>query len=212
MRILSTKNLSENQLAMLPAHFKIVQWPFVKIKYVPFCASEMFKIAIFTSQNAVKSVFEVSKNKPQNFQKIYALQGKTSEYLKKKSTCIFGKAKNAETLANLIIKQENNLQKIHFFCGNLRQDILPKILLKKKFQLLEHQVYKTKLTPIKLHRKFDKILFFSPSAVESYVLAKNNLCADALCIGKTTGILAKKYFKKVSIAKAHSVESVLSIL
>ena len=80
----------------------------------------------------------------------------------------------AEIIA-LVYKKENYT----FFSGNLRRDVLPTILKENKITFNEIEVYETNLTPKKISSKFDGILFFSPSAVESYL--KLNTIKDEIC-------------------------------
>ncbi len=73
-----------------------------------------------------------------------------------------------------------------FFSGNLRRDVLPSTLKENGIAFNEIEVYETLLTPKKINEKLDGILFFSPSAVESYL--KSNIIKDEMCfcIGETT--------------------------
>ena len=210
--VLSTKKLSADQLALLSERCLVTEQPLIKIRYKTVYCAKKIKRAVFTSQNAVKSVFEFSRNPVANFEKIYALQGRTAQLLEKIGIRVFNSAQDAKKLAGLILKKELHSQQIDFFCGNLRRNILPKMLLERGFKLVEHNAYRTELVPVKFDKKFDKVLFFSPSAIKSYVQAKNNLDAEALCIGNTTGAYAQRYFEKIIIAPENSVESVLSLI
>jgi uroporphyrinogen-III synthase len=73
-------------------------------------------------------------------------------------------------------------------------------------------VYQTKLTPFKIsdQEKFDGILFFSPSAVESYLTnnkIKNEIC---FCVGTTTAKTLETYkIKNVVIAEMPTIEEVI---
>ena len=59
--------------------------------------------------------------------------------------------------------------------------------------------------------RFDGILFFSPSAVESYLkqnTIKNEIC---FCIGKTTAeTLEKKHKKNIVIAEQPTIDDVIA--
>jgi uroporphyrinogen-III synthase len=55
-----------------------------------------------------------------------------------------------------------------YFCGNRRLPILPDGLKENGFTIKEFFVYTTVLTPVKLLNYYDAVLFFSPSAVDSY--------------------------------------------
>ena len=91
----------------------------------------------------------------------------------------------------------------------MRRNELEGILKDRKIQLNEFNIYSTTLSPseIKLFPT-DGILFFSPSAIQSYVL-KNKITTETLfCIGNTTATEAKKYSTNIIIAKTHTLESV----
>ncbi len=97
-----------------------------------------------------------------------------------------------------------------FFSGNLRKETLPKALKTAKVNFNEIQVYETTLTPQKIKTAADGILFFSPSAVESFLKEnkiKNEIC---FCIGNTTAeALENNKVKNVIIAQQPSVEEVI---
>jgi uroporphyrinogen-III synthase len=66
------------------------------------------------------------------------------------------------------------------------------------------------LTPNVLKKKYDGLLFFSPTGIQSF-LSKNDITEEvAFCIGNTTSTEAKKHFKTVVEAKLPSAESVLN--
>ncbi|MBA3674102.1 MAG: uroporphyrinogen-III synthase, partial [Chitinophagaceae bacterium] len=94
---------------------------------------------------------------------------------------------NAEDLSNVILKDEE-IKKVHFFCGNQRRDELPNKLKAEGIEVEEIIVYETIETPQKMSRKqYDGILFFSPSAVKSYFsLNKLNEEIQVFAVGKTT--------------------------
>jgi uroporphyrinogen-III synthase len=66
------------------------------------------------------------------------------------------------------------------------------------------------LSPQPIKEKVDGILFFSPSAVESYLAAnkiKNEIC---FCIGETTAeALEKNKIKNIIVAHQPSIEDVI---
>jgi uroporphyrinogen-III synthase len=101
-----------------------------------------------------------------------------------------------------------------FFSGNLRRDTLPEMLSENEITFNEIKVYDTTLTPHKISDKVDGILFFSPSAVTSY-LKKNTLANEKLfCIGNTTAdalrnVLSETNIKNIKTAYQPSVENVI---
>jgi uroporphyrinogen-III synthase len=141
------------------------------------------------------------------------LAGKTKqailkvEQLKKK---IIAEANNATNLAQKII--ESGVKEIVFVCGNKRRDELPVLLNKAGIEIHELTVYETTKTPIVISEDFDAILFFSPSAVQSFFsvnqLKKNTAC---FAIGETTaGSISDVTNNRIIISKSPSQEEMLA--
>ena len=116
---------------------------------------------------------------------------------------------SAAKLANYLVEHIKN-EEATYFCGDKRRDELPGILNNNGISLNEVIAYQTILSPNVLKKKYNGILFFSPSGIESF-LSKNSVDQEvAFCIGGTTAKEAQKYFKTVVEAKLPSVESVLN--
>ncbi|GAC1708945.1 MAG: hypothetical protein NVS9B7_26700 [Flavisolibacter sp.] len=94
-------------------------------------------------------------------------------------------ADNALMLAQKIIN--HGIKELVFFCGNKRREELPLILKNNGIKLHEVIVYETLETPILVTEPFEAILFFSPSAVNSFFFL-NRISINTLCfaIGQTT--------------------------
>lgn len=146
--------------------------------------------AIFTSANAVRAVISVLQNTPE--WKIFCVGSET----RKRAALFFGAsaildhAGNAEGLAGKIILQK--LTQAIFFCGDQRRDTLPEKLNAAGIILQELIVYKTQLTPVKLTKTYDAILFFSPTAVASF-FSMNSTAPQAVlfALGTTTASALK---------------------
>lgn len=149
--------------------------------------------AIFTSSNAVKSVGKTIHGQP-NW-KIFCIEPSTKKIVKNIFTdsSIAGTAKNAEELSQKII-EDKSVKQIVFFCGNQRRDLLPSRLRKNGIDMEELIVYETIETPHIFSKKYDGIIFFSPSAVRSF-FAKNKLEKETkfFAIGKTTADEVKSF-------------------
>jgi uroporphyrinogen-III synthase len=140
---------------------------------------------IFTSMNAVNAVAKYIKKKP-NWS-IYCIGNTTKKLIQEHfgSNSIAGDAASAEELAEVIIFE--NLKQVVFFCGNQRRDELPAKLKSKNIFVDELIVYNTLEIPRLLNKKYDGILFFSPSAVNSFFsLNKIDHKTQVFAIGKTT--------------------------
>lgn len=150
---------------------------------------------VFTSMNAVEIVAEiVSDMHIVPDWNIYCVGGTTLSLVKNiwTNNQIKGTGKNAATLADKIIADQ--VAAIHFFCGNIRREELPGILNKGNIQVNEWIVYETILTPSTIEKAYDGILFFSPSAVESFFSVNQSIAASVLfAIGSTTESILKKF-------------------
>jgi uroporphyrinogen-III synthase len=113
------------------------------------------------------------------------------------NNAIAGTADSARQLAEVIIQKvgpgsgrgQGSVpdRKIYFFCGDLRREELPALLTDNGFRVDEQIVYRTILTPQPAPDKYDGIVFFSPSAVESF-FSVNTVTPDTrmFAIGATT--------------------------
>ena len=206
MTILSTKRLKLSQRNLiLGAGFSLVEYDAIKIQFIDFEKPGYIKNAIFTSQNSVSAI----QDSGFRIQNCYCVGQKTSAILQKSGFNVIKTDESGSKLANYIIKNHKN-EKFHFFCGNKRREELPKILTEANVDFEEITTYKTVQNSKKFDRKFDAVLFYSPSGVMSFA-EKNGFGESlAVCIGKTTAFEAEKHTKNIEIANATSVESVIA--
>jgi len=99
---------------------------------------------------------------------------------------IKGTAAGAAGLAREIISRKS-YRTVTFFCGRQRRDELPQLLLRSGIEVREVVVYATRPTPQHLAAIPHAVLFFSPSAVDSF-FSLNELLPSVICfaIGETT--------------------------
>ncbi|MBC7851334.1 MAG: uroporphyrinogen-III synthase [Chitinophagaceae bacterium] len=157
-------------------------------------------IVVFTSMNAVEAVANYLEDQQPDWQ-IYTL-GQTTQSLAVKhfgEHSIAGTAGNATELAEKIV-EEIEADQVLFFCGDQRRDELPTILESNDIEVQEIEVYQTIPTPIKIPSQFDGILFFSPSAVDSF-FSVNKISEKTLlfAIGDTTARQIKKHSNNKTI-------------
>lgn len=164
--------------------------------------------AVFTSMNAVEAVAEVIKEKVT--WTVYSIGSATEKLVEEKlGVAVKKSAAYAAELADKII--EDKPEKIHFFCGNIRRDLLPQKLTKAGIKVTEKVVYKTIETPKRILRRFDGILFYSPSAVESF-FSVNEVDSETqlFAIGTTTAEALQPYTSQnVIIATQPGKESLV---
>ncbi len=149
-------------------------------------AATLSTTIVFTSMNAVESVANFATDIPG--WKIYCI-GNTTEQLVIKyfsSSVIAGTASNAADLAEIICLESDG-EEVIFFCGNQKRDELPRILRDNQIDVTEIVVYETVFVPHKIKKEYHGILFFSPSAVNSFFSANKVQPSCVLfAIGNTT--------------------------
>lgn len=142
--------------------------------------------AVFTSANAVSSVFAHTEIKPD--WDIFCISGKTKSTLLKYvgEEDILCTATDGNTLADNIL-EDMSVNSVVFFCGNKRLNAIPDKLSLHGVRVEELIVYKTISAPKKLEDAYDGILFFSPSAVKSF-FSVNKIAPETVLfsVGKTT--------------------------
>ena len=210
--ILSTKILlSSQKQALLNAGFLVTEANFITTKYLDFELPAPHLGAgglIFTSQNAAQSVLLHPKWEELKSKNVFCVGMKTKALLEENGFNVevyLDYASDLAEIITLIYAKEN----FTFFSGNLRKDTIPNALKEMGIDFNEIQVYETTLTPQKMSSKFDGILFFSPSAIESYLAAnkiKNEIC---FCIGETTAEALETVTKNIIVADQPLIENVI---
>ncbi|MCX6173046.1 MAG: uroporphyrinogen-III synthase [Flavobacterium sp.] len=210
INILSTKKLLPNQKQeFLDANFTVIEEDFIETNIKNFELSKINKNLIFTSQNAVQSILQHPKCNELKSKNVFSVGMKTKDLLTEngfKVLAYTGYAADLAEIISLIYSKESYT----FFSGNLRQEVLSNTLKENGITFNEIEVYETNLIQKKIINKLDGILFFSPSAVESYLklnAIKEEMC---FCIGETTAeSLENKKVKNIIIAEKPSVENVI---
>ncbi len=207
--ILSTKILLNPQKqALLNAGFSVTESNFIKTENSDFDLKEINDNLIFTSQNAAQSVFLHPKSEELKQKNVFCVGIKTKALLEENGFTVAVYVDYASDLAEIITLIYSK-ESFTFFSGNLRKETLPKALKEAKVNFNEIQVYETSLTPQKIKTPVDGILFFSPSAIESYMKdnkIKNEIC---FCIGETTAEALEGITRNIIVAHQPSVENVI---
>jgi uroporphyrinogen-III synthase len=207
--VLSTKKLKTNQRELLLNRgIGLVEKDFISIVPLPFEIDEIPQNIIFTSKNAVKIILDHPLKKQLQEKNIFCVGEKTAEFLKTNGFRVVEIRNYGEELASEIA-QNHSGKEFLFFCGKKRHAALPDGLRKAGVCLKELEVYDTELSPKKIDRTFDGVLFFSPSAVKSYCSENDLSDSTAFCIGTTTAAEAEKHTDKIVLASKPSVENVI---
>jgi uroporphyrinogen-III synthase len=224
-KLLSTKKLNPSLVKQLDQfNIELTELEFISItpihneeiqqQIIAFAARE--NTIVLTSKNAVEvldqyvNVGGVNSSIGWN---IFCLSGATKEAVLNAANLnnnIVAVADNATDLAKEITG--HNIEEVIFFCGNKRRDNLPETLRKSGIMVHEVVLYETEATPQTATGNFDAILFFSPSAVESF-FSLNQLSEGTVCfaIGNTTADTITNYTRnKVIISESPGQEILLS--
>lgn len=149
---------------------------------------------VFTSMNAVNSVAAYINGHTPDWN-IFCI-GNTTRQLAAKyfgDQSIHTVGNNASDLADKMIS-DKSVKQVVFFCGDQRREELPGKLRQNGITVQEVIVYHTVNTPHRIDKAYDGILFFSPSAVQSFFYANAVLPSTILfAIGQTTADAIKTF-------------------
>lgn len=210
VRILSTRKLLPNQRQhLLHANFSVVEADFIAVQPISFSLPQStFDAVIISSQHAVESILQHSSHAQIKTKPCFVVGRKTKSLLEQNGFQVSVYADSAAELSTIICEQYQHKQFV-YFCGNLRRDELPQALAKAHITCGEMVVYQTTVTPQQISTKQDAVLFFSPSAVESFLLKNTISNQTCFCIGKTTAEVLEKRNMPCIVASQPSVEHVI---
>ncbi len=210
--ILCTKTLSsEQRQVFLDAEIDLLEQDFIEIENINFELKNSNENLIFSSQNAVLSLMEQPNWEKLKTKMVFCVGIKTKNFLEQNGFKVAVYMDYASELAEIITLIYKN-ESFTFFSGNLRKETLPRALKEVGVKFNEIEVYQTKLAPFKISKeeKFDAILFFSPSGVESYLKNNKIKTETCFCIGETTAeTLKNNKIKSIVIAGAPTIEDVI---
>lgn len=153
-----------------------------------------YATVIFTSKHAVEAVITILDQQIPAWN-IYGIGNTTQQLIANYfgEDAIAGSAHDAASLATLITEQEE-ADEVFFFCGDLRRNELPSQLEQAGITVQEIVVYRTVHVHKKIQEAYHGILFFSPSAADSF-FTQNHPANNTIlfAIGKTTEATIKKY-------------------
>ncbi|MEH6679679.1 MAG: uroporphyrinogen-III synthase [Sediminicola sp.] len=212
MTVLSTKILTLPQRSLLTnANVGLVEYDAIQVSMMDFDLEKGALDIILSSKNAVNAFLDKlahPKTQKRSDYRIYCVGEKTRAMLEKQHLEVVESGDKASELAKKLVDKHSN-RNFLFLCGDKRRDELPTILKQHSVAFKELQVYKTRLCPKKFDRKFNGVLFFSPSAVVSHASLNTLAFTTAFCIGDTTGAVAREYTGSVIVANRPSIENVL---
>lgn len=208
-RVLSTKKLLPNQRHfLLNAGLSVVEADFIGITYMPFNINTINPNLIFTSRNGFNAFLANKRSVIYNGSSVFCVGSNTRTFIDSHGFNVVACTDDAQTLGESIVKNHPH-ESFTFFSGNLRRNELPSVLTEGHIDYNEIKVYETALTPHKITAKPNGILFFSPSAVASYI-KENTITNEAcFCIGNTTAAALSGITNNIIVANKPSVENVI---
>jgi uroporphyrinogen-III synthase len=215
VQLVSTKKLSHELLeALTVANIQVIQEDFIRRTVaIPqnLLVSSFSTTVVFTSKMGVRAWIEIVKkfHLDINRYSIYCLSHRTKALAVEHGLRVIGIGNDATSLTDAILK-DKSIDRITYICGNRRRDELPNKLRSNGLEVQEIVAYKTELTPTVMRPGYQGILFFSPSAVESYYVLNQDTDCTAFCLGHTTAHEAQRIgFSKVQIADSSTPESLV---
>lgn len=210
IRILSTKLLREATMNQFSAAgIEVVVKPFIRIDIsgnITLPPAQKAD-AIITSVNALQALTGIRHQLPP-FQTIYCISGKTEARVRETFDArIIARPYASELVA--IMREATHVYPLWFFKGNKALPTIPDGLAQAGIPFHAIEVYQNTAIPHVLREDFEAILFFSPTAVESFV--QYNIIPDntiTFAIGKTTAAALRPYAKQVVISEVPTEESV----
>lgn len=212
--VFSTKKMTPEQLQLFDKRMKIDSSDFVQISPNRIPANELkqeIRNVIITSKNAVEALSSSVDVSTLKFKNIYCVGRRTKKLIESRIGTVTFAASNAKALADHLVEYIDGTE-VTYFCSNIRLDELPSILKHNNIEVKEMVAYETKHVPVKVPEGVKRVLFFSPSGVESFLLENKSDKKVAYCIGETTAAEARKDFEDVRVAKIPTVESVIELV
>lgn len=210
-KLLTTKKLAvPAKKRLLAAGFCMEEIEFIKIEQLPIQAKKNLENIILTSSNAHKSLMQQVPDNRLKKSSFFVVGNQLQQELLVLGLKVEETKPYGEELADTIIK--NHFTKsFTYFSGNLRREVLPKMLKDHGINLDEEMAYRTILNPLKINATFDAILFFSPSGVSSF-LTNNTLTEEVcFCIGKTTAAALSGKTQNILVAETPNIESLIDL-
>lgn len=216
--IVATRKLTSGKLMDLQAKgWTFTHHDFIsKVIHVPddLTAQSIQKHVVLTSITGVKSFLQIATQLHLNVADyvIYCISRGTKEYAAASGLTIKATALNASLLADEILK-DTAVKAVTHVCSNLRREELSGKLMKSGVYVNDVTAYRTEFTPIAIEASYDALVFFSPSAVDSFLTINPLQQVPCFCIGKTTADYARqKGYQATLTAEAPSEDFLLQTI
>lgn len=209
--VFSTKTLSVDQIKGLSTSIGVSTSDFITIRFnrlKPSIVKKPIENVVITSKNAVESLLHQFSSEELKFKNIYCVGRITKRLIENKIGKVNQIENSAEKLA-LFLVDHLDKKEVSFFCGDKRREELVSILKNNNTIVNEIECYKSLLTPQKIDKNINGIMFFSPTGIQSFLLENNPENKIAFCIGDTTATKAKEHFKTVLVSRTATIDGVI---
>jgi uroporphyrinogen-III synthase len=218
LHILSTRSLHSNAVEKLQhSSWKITVHDFIskKIEWQDTVAADSLnKNIVLTSRTGVEAFLDLIKKlqvSPADYH-VHCIAQATKQAATQAGLVVNTSAPNALLLAEEIMKHQD-IRSVTHICGNRRREELSEILNAGGVEVKDVVAYHTALTPIRVEQPYDGLLFFSPSAVDSFLSANELRQVPCFCIGQTTESHAKqKGFTQTYTPQAPSEDALVNLV
>ncbi len=188
--VLSTRSLNSQYAASLKqSGWRFFTHNFIqkKIDLSNISANSLRQHIVLTSQTGVQAFVQLLGSLKLNRSRfsIFCISKATRLKALQHGLNVAGCADNALALAETICRTQT-VTGVSCICSNLHRNDLSEYLTNAGIEVNILQAYTTLLTPIKIDFPYHALLFFSPSAVDSFLVQNTAPQAPCFCIGKTT--------------------------
>ncbi len=216
--ILSTRKLTSDKVIEWQAKgWKFTSHDFIsKVIDIPADLNPhaIHKHVVLTSMTGVKAFIQIINQRQLDVSAydVYCISRGTKEYALASGLNIKSTALHASALADEILK-DVEVKEVTHVSSNLRRNELSEKLINAGVVVHNVITYSTEFTPVAIDHSYDAIIFFSPSAVDSFISLNMVQQVPCFCIGKTTADHAEKQgYQHTFIAEAPSEEILLKTI
>ncbi len=211
--IVSTRKLTSHEDAELQAAgWTLTCYDFIsKVIDIPSDLNQqsVHKHVVFTSKMGVKAFLQIAEQLHLDCTNytVYCISHRTRECALASGLNIKASAPNASALADEILRDEK-VNAVTHVCSHRRRNELSEKLNKAGVAVQDVMAYRTEFTPVVVDQSYDAILFFSPSAVDSFLTLNPVQQVPCFCIGQTTAAHARQRgYKYINISDAPAEEA-----
>ncbi len=212
MQFLSTKKLNKKmKIAFKKNNINVEEIPMIKTTKINFIWPEIQDAVIITSASALKSIIKHPSFNTLKKHPFFCVGSYTKERLIRLGVNIELCDTSAESLATKIVNQYRHMS-FNYFCGKQRLKTIEKFAEANRIIINICVVYETIEIQKKINKRFDGIIFFSPSAVRSYASVNSLENQKVFSWGQTTGKEIEKYCDTYFTSKSPSIKSLILLI